>query len=193
MSSVQKARDDSLNILAFHHQDGLVDLFIGWVAFLGGLGFLSGMPHFAGIAPAIFLPIWQSIRRKVTYPRLKHLEDTRTHTTFLTFTILMGLIGLAGLLIFARTLPTWLVAWMQQYDLVLFGLILAGIMGAVGAAVRVYRMFLYSGLIVALFYAGNMLRLDLGWILLTFGALMIIAGTMILIRFILTNPIRKHE
>lgn len=192
MSSAQSVRDENLNILAYHHQDGLVDLFIGWVALLGGLGFLIGLPHMAAITPAIFLPVWQSIRRKVTYPRLKHLEQPRTNMTLLTFTILMGLAGLASLLIFARTLPAWLASLLQQYDLVLFGLILAGILGAVGAAVRAYRMFLYSGIILVLFYAGNMLRLDLGWILLTFGALMIAAGTTILIRFILTNPIRRH-
>lgn len=192
MSSAQQTKNDSLKILAYHHQDGLVDLFIGSVAFLGGIGFLSGMPHFAAIAPAIFLPVWQSIRRKMTYPRIGRPAQSGAITTLFTFTLLMGLVGLAGLLLFARTLPAWLATLLQGYDLVLFGIILAGIFGAVGAAVRVYRMFFYSSLIAALSFAGNMLGLDLGWILLIFGALMIAAGFTILIRFIHTHPIKRH-
>ena len=172
------------------YQGGLVDLFLGWVALVGGVGLLSGLAYLGGIALPMFIPVWQSIRQKVTNPQPGNLNQRRSNMNRFIAGFLTGLLALVLVFLFTQennSLPTTSI---RQYILIVVGIILAVLIGSIGAVFHINRLFAYSGLLLVLFGAGYKFNFDLGWILTIFGVLVMCCGSVVLVRFIQQNPVQ---
>lgn len=191
MANTHRTSNETGKTLAAYHQDGLVDLFTGLVAVLAGVGFLTDLPYLGGIAPAILLPVWQSLRQKVTRPRLGSQDQPRLLAIFSVGGLLAGLLLLVAVIFLLQDKnPSWR-SWMQQYILIVMGVILSILIAAIGGVMGIRRFYAYSGLLLLLFGAGHKLEANPGLILFLFGLLIASSGTAILVRFIQTYPIQS--
>ena len=98
----------------FYHQDGLLDILIGLLMLMAGASLLGGMFWMIGAWVAIFVPLWISARRSITYPRVPEPEVSPDQNFYypLIFAVLIGLlllsltVGVAFFIGFDR-LPTF--------------------------------------------------------------------------------------
>ena len=92
-----------------YHQDGLIDIFLGIYVLLFALGILlknltdSSMWTVApGIFPAIMLPIWISVKKRITMPRIGYVKfGTRRGGKLLAVIIGLMVAGLGAFMVFA--------------------------------------------------------------------------------------------
>ena len=181
-------RNNTAENPACFSQDGLLDLFLGWIALFAGAGLLTGLAYLGGIAPAMFIPIWQSVRQKVTTPRPGNSNRLRPNGNYLIVGLLAGFLFLLIAFLLFQGSNTLLITWIQRYILIMVGIFLAVVIGTMGLVFHIQRMFAYSSLLLVLFGTGYKLNVDLGWILILFGITVMCSGFVILVRFIRGNP-----
>ena len=186
-----------------YHQDGLIDIVIGFYALAFGLGIILDTVYdvgFAAIMPAILiaiiLPIWIQAKRKITMPRIGYVKFGARGSNKL-FAIFVGLM-VAGLGVFflftvATTqngTPFWLDILFQ------YGMIWIGLVSAVLASLFAYSMGLkrlhgYGLLILALFVSGYFLSIPFQYLLLAVGSTIIASGVALLASFVRRYPLPK--
>jgi hypothetical protein len=179
----------------FYHKDGLLDIFIGLGILMAGLSLWADMVWMAGAWVAIFLPMWISARRSITYRRAadKDILPEQNNRYPLVIAVLVGLVLVGGLVgvIFAldsANLPSIRV-WLSVYIHLAVGLGMAFFLMITAAIMRIPRFVLYAGLAVAVFFVGQWL----GWVfwigMSVSGGLMALLGMGVLLRFILQHPL----
>ena len=94
MSKLRK--DERLRRLYMSYiDDGILDMFVGFIALFAGLLMFTDMLWMAGVYVAIFLPTVWSIKEKVTMPRLRREElspDTAKSSTKMLGAFIAGLL-----------------------------------------------------------------------------------------------------
>jgi hypothetical protein len=178
--------------------DGILDIFVGCIALLAGLMFLSDMFWMAGVYVAIFLPIVWSVKEKVTMPRLRKgdLDPAAARRSSL---LLVAFI--AGLLLFVM-LGLLFFLLFQNPDLApeTKGLLLSGAAGLIAAAVLGGFLFLgashhaprwYGYAAVAFIISGLAwwLQIGLPWVIVAIGSVMAVTGAVYLARFLRSHPV----
>lgn len=178
--------------------DGILDLFVGFIALLAGFMFFSDMFWMAGVYVAIFLPIVWSVKEKVTMPRLRREEldpaaARRSSTILAVFLVGLLLFAMLGVLYFLLFENPDLVSDTKR--LLLFGaasLIAAAVLGGflfVGTVYHAPRWYAYAA-VAALFSAlAWWQQIGLPWVIAAIGTMMILTGTVYLVRFIRQHPI----
>ena len=78
-----------------YHEDGILDLFIGFNILLFGLWILADMVYLAGAFVAISTPIYTQMKKQITIPRLGYVKFTSSRTAKSQKTI--SLLIIAGL------------------------------------------------------------------------------------------------
>jgi hypothetical protein len=186
-----------------YHQDGLIDIIIGFYALAFGLGIILDIVYdfgFAAIMPAILiaiiLPLWIHAKRKITMPRIGFVKFGARESNKL-FAVLVGLmvVGLGVSILFAVAMvqdgpPFWLDILFQ------YGMIVIGLGSAVIASLFAYSMGLkrlhgYGLLILALFTSGHFLSIPFQYLLLAIGSVIITSGAALLVRFVRRYPLPK--
>jgi heme/copper-type cytochrome/quinol oxidase subunit 4 len=178
--------------------DGILDLFVGFIALLAGFMFFSDMFWMAGVYVAIFLPIVWSVKEKVTMPRLRREEldpaaaqrSSKILAVFLVGLLLFAVLGLLYFLLFQNPdLAS------ETKRLLLFGaasLIAAAVLGGflfVGTVYHAPRWYAYAA-VAALFSAlAWWQQIGLPWVIATIGTMMVLTGAVYLARFIRQHPI----
>jgi hypothetical protein len=179
-----------------YHQDGLLDIAFGLsilgigLIFLtdGSLGFLlSWMPFI----------LYLSLKRLVTVPRLGYVEFRRQQrdkgTLFilglvLLLIIVVGGIFLLGALSLWEGTPSEPGESIDQYIwMAVSGIGAVIIVGAV-LALRLRRLIVYAALTAIMVIAGFLLDLNPAVYLLILGAVVLITGLVMLIRFLRKYP-----
>ena len=100
-----------------YHQDGLIDIFVGIYVLLFGSGILlnsvadfSTWFIFPAIFPAIMVPIWISVKKQITMPRIGYVKFRSGGANRLT-AVFIGLLvaGLGAFMAFtfASTTQAW--------------------------------------------------------------------------------------
>ncbi len=178
--------------------DGILDLFVGFIALLAGLMFFSDMFWMAGVYVAIFLPIVWSVKEKVTMPRLRREEldpaaARRSSTILAVFLVGLLLFAMLGVLYFLLFQNPDLASDTKR--LLLFGaagLVAAAVLGGflfVGTVYHAPRWYAYAT-VAALFSAlAWWQQIGLPWVIVTIGAMMALTGAVYLVRFIRQHPI----
>lgn len=188
-SSIQQLNRDSI---AFIHQDGLLDIFLGFGILYSGLGIFSGMPWLAGVYPAIFLPLWQVARRKITISRI---GDISSSALVRARAFIWGIIGLAlGLLVFTMfaggiafnsfdLIPQTFLIWIKQYSLLILGGVFVGLFCLSALLFKLNRLYFYGLLTAVIFLAGFWFEIDFAWQLTLLGGIIFTVGLVYLQKF----------
>jgi hypothetical protein len=188
-------------------QDGIIDIQIGSYLLIFAIAPLLSRYLGDFWSSVIFLPFWggiflilRTVRKKLIQPRIGKIEYgqyrkkklTRLNIIILVFNIAALILGILSFLQFAK-LPDWIIS-LRLSIILLVGFSLAGFM------LDFNRLYLYGILIAAAPLVGEYLYQNHGFLHhgspVTFGflaALMILIGTIIIVRILKNYPLPGEE
>ena len=173
-----------------YHQDGVLDIFIGFSVLLFGVWLLADMAYLAGAFAAIFTPIYAQVKKQVTVPRLGFVKfgpsrTAKTQKTVLVLVIAGVLAFIPGVLLFATTEMGILapIHLLIEYGMIVIGAAGAGILCVVAYTSELRRLYAYAALVLTLFTVGHFLTAPLPYYLMTLGAAILLSGLYLLIGF----------
>jgi hypothetical protein len=183
-----------------YHQDGILDTFIGFSILLFGMWMLADMAYLAGAFVAIFTPIYAQVKKQITVPRLGYVKFASSRTAKSKRTVLLLVIAgvlafIPGVLLFITT-ESGILAPIQL--LIEYGMIVIGVAGMVLLAAVAYiseigRLYVYSALFFAMFAGGYFLSIPFVYYIMMFGAVIMLVGLYLLIRFLHAYPLPVGE
>jgi hypothetical protein len=178
--------------------DGILDIFVGWIIFLAGLMLFTEMFWMAGVYVAIFIPVLWSAKEQITMPRLRQEELRPSHSQKSfngTTAVILSLVLMAVLGVFLLVLlfGGWPGSTLMEIVLIIAaGVIgLSAIAGFVAAArtYRAPRWYAY-GLMVLLFaLLAYWTGAGLPWLLMALGAIISLMGVIYLARFLRSHSV----
>ena len=179
-----------------YHQDGILDLFIGFNIVLFGLWILADMAYLAGAFVAIFMPIYAQVKKQITVPRLGYVKFAPSRTAKVKkttlFLVIAGVLTLIpGVLLFATT-EMGILAPIQlliEYSMIVIGVAGMVLLAAVAYISEIRRLYTYSALFLAIFTCGYFLSIPFFYYLMTLGAVILLSGAYLLIRFLYEYPL----
>ncbi len=198
MSEEQAMKEVESRIYAFFTEDGLIDLAIGLVILgFGALLFLD-LTVFTGILGLAPLVLWYLGKRFITIPRVGIIRPGQgMERKMKGFFITMVIVG-------AGILPLFLLMRVggqasASLTLLLFALLLAVAISALGLVLRVSRFYFYA---VFLFWAmslgsvfnGHVAGTDLFVLsVIVAGIFIVLSGAVVMFRFLKKYPVVKSE
>ncbi len=179
-----------------YHQDGILDIFIGFSILLFGAWILADMAYLAGAFVAVFAPIYAQLKKQVTVPRLGFVKfgPTRTAKTQKTVLVLVlaGVMAfLPAVILFATTEMGILapIRLLIEYGMIVIGVAGAAILSVVAYLSELRRLYAYAALVLILFTSGHFLTAPLPYYLMTLGTAILLPGIYLLINFQRKYPI----
>lgn len=188
------------NRISTYHNDGLMDLFIGFAIFFAGLFLWTEMVWMAAIFIPVFLPSFQAARKRFLEPRIGKLpqssqQQAQNQKALHWVTLLLGVLFLAGIgMFFAYGVMSGpLNDWLRNYFLLVIGAIFASVWLFAAAMLKINRFYLYGAFTFSTLAAAQFTLLPFWVALAILGGLIILVGTIILIRFMLQHPQMTRE
>ncbi|MFC1953840.1 hypothetical protein ACFLVZ_02270 [Chloroflexota bacterium] len=190
-------------IFISYFKDGLWDIY-GALMLLGfGLTMVTGWDYLM-LAFATLSVVLLLLKKRVTVPRLGQVKfsverQAKTKKSMLiamltgTFTMLIGMVFFV--LASTNSLPRWLDIWMGNYFLAAFGGMLALLVAVAAYIVGVWRYYIYAALTFIAYVFASILRpIDMEYLpILVAGSIILISGTVILMRFLRDYPLPSKE
>ena len=190
-----------------YHQDGLIDIFVGIYILLFGSGILLKTATdfttwftIPAIIPAIMIPVWISIKKRITIPRIGYVKFGFRSVSRLT-AIFLGLVvaGLGVFIVFglgASMGQNW--ALTLRNLIVSYGMLVIGIGAALISSLFAYvmglkRLYMYGLLTLVLFITNYFVAIPLEYLLLTIGLVIIVYGFVLLMQFIRKYPLPQGD
>ena len=188
-----------------YHQDGLIDIFIGTYILLFAAAILvndildlSTWFIIPAIFPALMVPIWIALKKRITIPRIGYVKFKATGANKLTIifigTLVMGVFTFF-LFAFAST-QSWaleLRTIITQNGMLFIGLGAFIISSLFGYTIGLKRLYGYGLLALALFGLLQFIVFPFEYILLAIGLTIITCGVSLLTRFVKKYPISSGE
>lgn len=172
-----------------YHQDGLIDVFAGFLMLGFGFWLLLEMAWMGWIFWFVSISAYAAAKRVFTIPRIGFVKFTPHRAKALLAVALIGfsLSALLGAVAFMQVAggsrPPWLLFAAENHMLVI-GVLVAASFCVVGYAFRVRRMYAYALLTLVMFVIGQLLYYPLHYYLILVGSLILLSGLALLIRFI---------
>lgn len=177
-----------------YHQDGLTDIAAG--VFITGFGLdmvlNSSIFFMISLLPIVLI---LPLRKLITYPRIGQIEfspERRRKISKGMLALVMALALSAGLGVIAFLAVSGELAgleeWFDRYTLLLLGAIMAGVLALVAFVFQIARFYLYAIIEFGAWLLGDLLGIDPGIPLGIAGAIVLLVGIGLLIRFLIENP-----
>ena len=178
----------------------MIDIFVGVYVLLFGSGILlstvtdfSTLSVLPAIFPAIMVPIWISAKKKITMPRIGYVKFGSRGTNKL-LAIFLGLMiaGLGVFMVFsfasnqgwALTVKNLIIS----NGMIIIGISTASISSLLAYNIGLKRLYAYGLLTLVLFITGHFIAIPLEYFLVTIGLVIVINGSVLLMRFIRKYP-----
>ena len=174
-------------------QNGLWDICLG--LFLIGWGLMFTL-EFSTIIGGIWVAVYfiiLGLKRWLTYPRtgyIKVAQARRQQMKLVILGVVLLLFGLAGFLAFAAGSRP---AWVSEYFLFMFGMMIALVIALLGYWWKVLRWYIYAGLlfIAVILYQWSGVPENLAFIIP--GSIIALYGLILLVGFLRKYPRAKEE
>ena len=182
-------------------QDGLWDIYGGLILLGFGISMMTGKAiwNIVFIAAALVLIV---LRKRIVMSRMGNVRFSQTRETQVKRNKLIAMIVgvvflLLGVLIMflfsAGNIAPWVTMILRDYFLIIFGAIIAGVVGVAAYVIGVKRYYSYAALVFAAFTAGQLAErysdsIDAGMMVTLAGFIIFIAGLIIFIRFLNKYP-----
>jgi len=176
-----------------YHQDGLIDVFAGFLILSFGLWLILDMAWMSWILWFVAVSAYAAAKRVFTIPRIGFVKFAPHRAKALLTIALMGfsLSALLGAVAFMQVAggsrPLWLVFAAENHMLVI-GVSVAASFCVVGYTFRIRRMYAYALLTLVMFVIGQFLYYPLHYYLILVGSLILLTGLTLLIRFVRRYP-----
>ena len=160
-----------------YHEDGILDLMIGFNLINAALWVLAEMPWLTGSMIAIMTPLYLQIKKSITVPRLGHVEfsESRKGKTKRT----MFYMVVFNLILFVGGLYGWLSIYGGGRPQVL-GMIISSL---VAYMTDLKRFYSYGLINLVTFTVMSYLRIHLSYSLVVLGVIMTLYGFYLLLNF----------
>lgn len=199
MSADDQLKKLSRKAYLSYHQDGLIDILIG-LGILGfGLMILTGNVVFNMLAwmPILF---YVPLKNRITVPRFGYVQFTseRTKRIRLLIAVMVGMLfftfGL-GLFVFVSfdNMPPLMEMAMAGDGMLLLGGLFALMLVIAALITRLDRLIFYAILTMAILLGGRSLGIEPEIRVVVLGAIILLIGSLLLVRFLHTYPLPKDE
>ena len=182
---------------SLYHRDGLLDIFMGLGVLLAGAALWADMAWMAGVWVAIFVPLWISARKTITYQRVPEADlspdDNRRYQLVLSVAVGLLVLGVLTGLFFALGFaqPSALRSFLDRYIHLLMGAGLAGFLMLVAAVLHLPRYYAYAALTALIYIIGHFTGWQF-WISMSLaGGLVSLSGFVVLGRFLWAHPVAE--
>jgi hypothetical protein len=183
-----------------YHGDGLIDIAIGFVILLAGIAEILDQTSLAGIWVVLWLPIMMSAKKRITVPRMRYIDFTpsvqwKVKVVIVTVVLAVAVLFTLGLVVFTKNeaLPSWLTAWLREYSRMVWPAALVGVGWLIALATGVKRLYAYAALAVIAFAGGYWFNLNFPLVFTVLGAVIVLSGIVVLVRFQRKYPIPKDK
>ena len=189
-----------------YHQDGLLDIFVGVYVLLFALGILlmtvtdfSTWFVIPAIFPAVMVPVWISVKKRITMPRIGYVKiGSRGANKLMAIFIGLMVAGLGAFMVFTFASRSQAWALTLRNLIISNGMIIIGIGAASISSLFAYtmglkRLYVYGLLTLALFFAGHFISIPFGYFLLAIGLVIVIKGFVLLMQFVRKYPIPQGD
>ncbi len=184
------------NRIFLSHNDGLIDLFIGFAILFAGLFLWTEMVWMAGIFVPVLLPSFQAAQKRFLEPRIGELsqnyqQQVQSQKVVFSITLLLGVLLLGGVgMFFAFGFTTGpFNNWLRQYFLLIIGVIFSSVWLFAAAMQKINRFYLYAAFTFMALATAQFTALPFWIALVVLGGLIASVGLLILIRFIEQHPV----
>ena len=173
-------------------QDGLWDMFLGF--FLLGWGFTVwiDLPWLPGAIFVGFFWLVLGLKKMITYPRIGHATPTEQRSRTLKIAI-AGVVVLAAVIFLLPIVARGEVQFMRNYFEFLFGSMIAIAVALIGYWWRIYRWYLYAGMVFLFFVFNQWSELSFSLSFIMPGGVITLSGLNILYRFLHRYPVVSQE
>lgn len=197
MNQTPDAKDLEDRVFRSFWQDGLLDCFSGLGLVAIGLAWVTDNVPLGAAVPALLVPIWALVRKRVTAPRLGQVRFNasrrgRERRKLSYGGLVLGLSAFAAVVLFLLALgrldTVAPMAWIAGLPAALLGLL-----SAVTALLWGLRRFhAYAALLAVGACAVVTLDVQPGWGFLVPGILVSFVGAVLLTRFLRRNPLLEE-
>jgi len=184
-------------VLTSSWNDGLIDTLAGLGVLLMGVSWQFDLVPMGSIAPALMIPLWHPLRRKLVEPRTGYMEfGVPTQLRLSRSMWMMALlgagafgIGVAGYFYASDNLAVADVSWIAALPAILIGI------GAfvAGFAFGIPRFPLYALVFVLCGVATAVLGLEPGLAMIAGGTVAAATGLWLLGRFLREHPVLEEQ
>ena len=197
MSDEINLRDIERRAYLSYHEDGLLDIMIGFGIILSGLWVYAEMPWLIGAFVPVFTPIYIQYKKRVTVPRLGQVEfseqrkmkQKRTIFSLVVFNLILFVGGLYAW--FAMDIggrPQWLIDLLSNY-MILFGAFGAILSSVVGFLSDLKRFHIYGLINLVVFTVANNYTDHPAFGLVAMGLVLVLNGFKLLFTFTRKYPV----
>ena len=182
-----------------YSEDGLVDIAIGMVILLWGVFLVVEPSGLIALLGPLALAIWYLGKRFITIPRTGRIQPSqkmeRKMRNLTIFLLVLGFIVLGGILtgmIIGYTSSS-------SYSLGILGLVIAAGVSLLAYLLNAARLYAYAVLLFAAFAGGEILSASIttfdafAFSVILAGALILLSGLVVLVRFMRRYPLPTME
>jgi hypothetical protein len=176
-----------------YFQDGLWDILLGLFPIFWGIGLLTDTAGLSGVwfVPAYWI-IW-ALKKRITHPRIGQAKVPQTRKTSVrlliagTITFVIAIAAFMSIQLFDSA------NGLDGYFMFIFGAIIAIMASLIAYWWRVSRWYAYAALLLAGAASLQWLDTPLAWSFIVPGAIIVLSGVYMLIRFLRRYPIVTEE
>jgi hypothetical protein len=200
MSQHAEFRQLARNVYVSYHQDGLIDLIIGWGTLAYGLNLAFDASAFS-LLGLVGIFSYVPLKNRITVPRFGYVKFDSEHgglgravAAFVALFVLVAmLLGIAAFLLSgSSTLPPGL-TWIRENPSLLYALLGMIGFGLAGLITGIQRLFIYALLSPFLLVGGQVLGIRESGPILLVGSTILVTGVVLLIRFLRKYPAIAEE
>jgi hypothetical protein len=191
MSQEQDFKKLQQRTYASFHQDGLIDMIIGWAIIGFGINMALDNSAFLFLA---WLPIilYVPIKNRVTVPRIGYVKFSSSNSLILGIVLAVLMVLLLGIFILLivgpNLIPIRIGDWFREYYLLLFGSLIALGFAGTALATGISRFYAHAVMLVLVFAGGIWLNVPDFIYVLTAGLLIEFVGITLMVRFLRKYP-----
>jgi len=180
-----------------YHQDGLADIMAGLGILLAGISMIYDVSTIVIICICLFAPLGAKAKKALTIPRIgfvqfnKALFSRKNRVLILAFTVTF-IAGIVNFITFTGDEVGWK-ALVKDLELVPFGFAASLILAVVGFLFSIDRLIVYALLTVSSFIICHLFDLSPAINFFFLGAVILVTGIVLLLRFLAKYPLRKLE
>lgn len=181
-------------IRTFEH--GMWDIGIGSLLLMFGLTIVIDFPAMSAIWVAALMPSMREVGRKVVVPRIGHVQFREPKNRakgrlrgILTATMVLGVAFFAFIFwVLKGDAPSW-AHWVSEHFILVIAFVWGGALAAAGWLVNFPRLYAYGALVCGSLVITDFLPgYQLGFSLLVVGGIILLAGLLLLLRFLRRYP-----
>ena len=183
-----------------YHQDGVIDLVIASVILCMAISEAIDSSIWNLLALLVVLA-YIPLKRRITFPRLGYVKfnvkrrgvNMRIASAVFIVVLVLSLVGILLLMLYARSSSSPLILAVRQSPLLLYAIVGLIGFGVAGLVLGLPRLFIYALLSLLIMIIGHLLNLALWLALMLLGGVILVTGSVLLIRFLRKYPIAEGE